>query len=104
MNDAFSRLATIFTHIITMDSTEHQRMRNIKNCKLYYERHADEVLKRKALNGMARGSIPRAKTCEVLKISVVELMRAWSEYMKNNTPSESREEKFKALMSRYALS
>ena len=53
---------------------------------------------------MARGAIPRAKTCEALQISVVELMRAWSNNMNNNTPLESREEKFKALMSRYALS
>ena len=100
----------MFTHNITMDSpptvqavTEHQRLRNMKNCKLYYERHAHSVLKRKALKGMTRGSIPRAKTCESLKISVVELMAAWSEYMKNNTPLESKEEKLKALISRYAL-
>ena len=79
-------------------------MRNIRNCRLYYERHAHSVLKRKALNGMARGSIPRAKTCEALKISVVELMHAWSDYIKNNIPLESREERFKALINRYALS
>ena len=100
----------MFTHNITMDSpptvqavTEHQRLRNIKNCKLYYSRHSHEVLKRKALRGMARGAVPRAATCEALKISVVELMHAWSEYMKNNTPLESKEEKLKALISRYAL-
>lgn len=87
-----------------MDSTEHQRMRNIRNCRLYYERHAHSVLKRKALNGMARGSIPRAKTCEALKISVVELMQAWHRYIETNSILENREEKFKALMSRYALS
>jgi hypothetical protein len=79
-------------------------MRNIRNCRLYYERHAHSVLKRKALNGMARGSIPRAKTCEALKISVVELMQAWHRYIETNSILENREEKFKALMSRYALS
>ena len=81
-------------------------MRNIKNCRLYYERHAGSVLKRKALKGMARGSVPRAKTCEQLKISGMDLMRAWQEYIEHtNAPlDESREEKFKELMSRYTLS
>ena len=101
----------MFTHNITMDSpptvqavTEHQRLRNIKNCKLYYSRHSHEVLKRKALKGMARGAIPRAKTCEALKISVVELMQAWHRYTETNSIVENREERFKALINRYALS
>ena len=87
-----------------MDSTpwtEHQRQRNIRNCRLYYERHGRTVLKRKALKGMARGAIPRAKTCEALEINVVELMGAWLDYIKNNNPQESRKEKFKALVSHY---
>ena len=83
----------------------HQRERNIKNCKLYYERHAHEVLKRKALRGVTKGAVPRAKTCTELKISVVELMLAWQTYTASNPVTlEERSAKFQDLLSRYALS
>eukprot|EP00966_Prymnesium_polylepis_P159312 3681943-Prymnesium_polylepis.1 len=78
---------------------DHQRLRNIKNCALYYERHKHEFLKRKLLRGIRKGgSVPYRQSCQRFGISVAEVIEAYQYYSANNSPSDRSRERYQKLL------
>ena len=81
------------------DREVRQRERNVRNCRLYYQRHTEQFLKHKVLGNVRRvGSVPMRGACGRLGIRAGDVVKAYTMYCADNAPSEQSRRRYEKLL------